>query len=368
MEDREILSISGAVTSLIVAVPTAILIQRRGRQARIASQLRIVSARGINEERFVKIGGIEQWIGIRGEDQNNPVILVVHGGPGSSCSIFTPYLRTWERGFTVVQWDQRGSGKTLGRTGRRGSGEINMDRLTNDGIEVAEYLCSRLRKDRIFLFANSFGTTFGLDIARRRPDLLYAYIGADQNVGMVREREERHNEVIERLRATGLIKGVKALERIGFDPERWTPDDFTAVARWTMKSDPQRFKQTMRFLKNSIWYAPGWNLRDILSFVSGMKISLERLLPEASRYDAWRQGTRFEIPIFIFQGENDVLLTPELAGAYFSDLEAPTKRMTLISDTGHFAAFQRPERVLNELLTHVRPLTLASEREPARIA
>jgi len=362
------LSIITAVASLVVAVPAALLVQRRLRQARISSQLKIVEARGIVEERFVKIGGIDQWIGIRGEDKTNPVLLVVHGGPGSSGSIFTPHIRTWERKFTVVQWDQRGSGKTFGRTGRRGSGEVNMDRLTSDGIEVAEYLCSRLRKDRIFLLANSFGTTFGMDIARRRPDLLYAYVGADQNVGMVSKREERHVEVMDRLRAAGLVKGVKVLERIGPEPERWTPDDFTAVARWTMKSDARGFKQTMKFLKSSIWYTPGWKLTDIHSFVSGMKFSMERLLPEASRYDAWRQGTRFEIPIFIFQGANDVLLTPELARAYFLDLEAPIKRMTLISDVGHFAAFQRPEQVLGELLTHVRPLAEVSQQQPARIA
>jgi pimeloyl-ACP methyl ester carboxylesterase len=330
--------------------------------------LKIFGAHGIAEERFVKIGGIDQWIGIRGEDQNNPVILVVHGGPGSSGSIFTQHIRSWEREFTVVQWDQRGSGKTFGRTGRKGSGEIDMEQLTGDGIEVAEYLCSRLRKARIFLLANSFGTTFGMDIARRRPDLLHAYVGADQNVGMVRKRDEIHLEVMDRLRTAGLVKGVRALDRIGPDPKQWTPDDFTAVARWTMKSDPHGFKQTMKFLMNSIWYAPGWKLSDIRSFVSGMKFSLERLLPEASRYDAWRQGVRFEVPIFIFQGENDVLLPPELAGAYFHDLEAPIKRMTLISEVGHFAAFQRPEQVLNELLTHVRPLAEARRPEPARIA
>jgi pimeloyl-ACP methyl ester carboxylesterase len=354
--------------SPIAAVLAAILVYRSLRQARIASQLRIHGVRGIAEERFVKIGGIDQWIGIRGEDENNPVLLIVHGGPGSSCSIFTPRIRSWEKQFTVVQWDQRGCGRTFARTGRSNGGQITMGRLTEDGIEVAEYLCLRLRKDRLFLLANSFGTTFGMDIARRRPDLLYAYIGADQNVGMVREREEAQRVVIDRLRTAGLTKGVKALERIGSDPTCWTPNDFTAVARWTMKSDHQGFRRTMKFLRDSIWYAPGWKLKDICVFISGMKFSLERLLPEASRYDAWEQGTRFEIPIFIYQGENDVLLTPKLARAFFMDLVAPKKRMTLISGAGHFAAFQRPEQVLDELLTHVWPLAEVNQQEPAHIA
>jgi proline iminopeptidase len=343
----------------VVGFLTALLIQRKLRQAKAAARLRIESACGIVEERFVNIGGIDQWIGIRGEDKANPVLLVVHGGPGSSCSIFTPHISAWENHFTVVQWDQRGSGRTFGRLGRRGSGEISMEQLTRDGIEVAEYLCSRLRKDRIFLLANSFGSTFGMEIARRRPDLFYAYVGADQNVGMVRGRDENRTEVMERLKTVGLDKGVKALERIGADPTRWTSDDFTAVARWTMKSDPQGFRRTMKFLKDAIWYAPGWGLMDIRAFISGMRFSLERLLPEASRYDAWQQGTRFEIPFFIYQGENDVLLTPRLAHTYFNDVVAPIKRMVLISDAGHFAAFLQPKQFLNDLLTDVRPLAKA---------
>ncbi len=75
--------------------------------------LRIRSAHGMADERFARIGGIDQWIGIRGEDRDNPVLLVIHGGPGSSYGIFTPVIRSWEKHFTVVQWDQRGAGRTL---------------------------------------------------------------------------------------------------------------------------------------------------------------------------------------------------------------------------------------------------------------
>jgi hypothetical protein len=77
----------------VVGFPTALLIQRRLREAKAAARLRIESACGIVEERFVKIGGIDQWIGIRGEDESNPVLLIIHGGPGSSCSMFIPHIR-----------------------------------------------------------------------------------------------------------------------------------------------------------------------------------------------------------------------------------------------------------------------------------
>jgi pimeloyl-ACP methyl ester carboxylesterase len=321
-----------------------LLIHRRLRQAATTATLKIAADRGI------------QWIGIRGENRENPILFVIHGGPGSSYAIFTPLLRSWERHFTIVQWDQRGTGKTFARTGPRGGGKLSMEQLTRDGLEVAEYLRAQLKEDRVFLLASSFGSTFGLEMVRRRPDLFYAYIGADQNTGMVRGRVEERVEIVKRLRALGLGSGVRTLERIDLDPTHWTHEDFTAVARWTMKSDPIGYRRTVALLKNALWYAPGWSLRDILAFFRGMRFSLEKMLSEFSRYDAWERGVRFEVPIFIFQGEKDVLTTPALARQFFNDVVAPVKRLELIPDTGHFVAFQRPEKFLNLLLTHVRSL------------
>src|SRR5262245_34936946 len=111
-----------AAAAVLVVVPVlGGLVWRRARQRRVAGALEITSPNGIAEQRFVPIGGIDQWIQIRGEDRGNPVLLVLHGGPGWPNAVFTLPLRSWERDFTVVQWDHRGAGKTLGRTGKAGS-------------------------------------------------------------------------------------------------------------------------------------------------------------------------------------------------------------------------------------------------------
>jgi pimeloyl-ACP methyl ester carboxylesterase len=343
-------------SAILLGFLATLLIHRRLRQASTAAALKIGEAGGISEECFVRIGGIDQWIGIRGENKDNPILFVIHGGPGSSYAIFTPLLRSWEKHFTILQWDQRGAGKTFARAGSRAGGELSMEQLTRDGLEVVEWLREQFKKDRVFLLASSFGSTFGLEMVQRRPDLFYAYIGTDQNTGMVRGRDEERAETMKRLHALGLGPGVKALERIDPDPTHWTHEDFTADARWTMKSDPLGYRRTVALLKEAIWYAPGWSLRDILAFFKGMRFSLKQLLSEFSRYDAWERGTRFEVPFFIFQGEKDVLTTPALAREFFDDVVAPVKWMELIPDTGHFAAFQQPEKFLDLLLTHVRHL------------
>lgn len=341
---------------LAVSVPAALLAHRRMRQVSIAAKLKIESVCGLAEESFLPIGGIDQWISIRGEDRNNPVLLLIHGGPGSSYSIFTPHLRSWEEHFTIVQWDQRSAGRTLRRMGSRGCGEISMKQLACDAIELAEHLRAWLRQERIFLLASSMGSTFGLLAALRRPDLFYAYIGTDQNVGMVRGRTENHRQLLDRLRENGMTKGLRAVERIGADASEWTPREYTTVARWTMKSDPSGFHRTMKLLKDAVWFAPGWTIQDIRAFVKGMRFSLERLLPEMVCYDAWAQGTRFALPVFILHGEDDVLTPAAQAHAWFADIQAPVKHMEMIPDAGHFAMFLQPDLFLEKLLAHVRPL------------
>lgn len=253
------------------------------------------------------------------------------------------------------------SGQDLGRTGRDRTGKLTFDRLIQDGIEVAEFVHRRLQKSKVILLASSLGSLIGLAMVKRRPDLFCAYVGTDQNVGMARGREAAHHATLDRLRRAGLTKGVAALERIGSDPSRWSAKDFTTTAQWAMRSDPRTSNQIMKLLRSAIWFFPGFTLRDIKNFVSGMEFSTAQLLKEMSTYDAWQQGIHFEVPFFILQGENDVLTPPNLAAEFFTDVVAPLKDMVIIRDAGHFAAFMQPEQFLNELLIRVRPVATAPE-------
>lgn len=228
------IGIALAVGLGLVLIPAALLFGRSIRQRKVGARLTIQNPSGIVDEHYVRVGGIEQWVSIRGEDRTNPALLILHGGPGCSYSIFTPHLRAWEKHFTIIQWDQRGGGRTFARTGKRGTGPITFEQLTHDAIEVAEFVRARLSKERVFLVASSIGSTFGIRVVHRRPDLFYAYVGTDQNVGTMHAINENHQELLARLGALGLSKGVRAVERIGADPTRWSTDDFETIARWTM--------------------------------------------------------------------------------------------------------------------------------------
>ena len=353
----------------VIAVPVVGgLAWRRARQRQVAKALVIDTLNGIVEERFVRVGGIDQWIQLRGEDRTNPVLLVLHGGPGWPNAVFTLPLRPWERYFTVVQWDHRGAGKTLGRTGKANSGPMTFDRRVADAVELVEFLRQHLDKDKVVVLAESMGTLTGLPLAKRRPDLVAALVVTDLYVDMAANEAGKYQLTLERLRAAGNPKGVAALERIGADPARWDLEAWNTNMAWAFRTNVPIPNLDRRLLFPLALSSPIYSLRDLVSLFVGFQWSTAQMFSELMAYDAWRLGTRFEVPFFLFQGQTDVITLTTLAEDYFAEVEAPTKGLALIRDAGHFAAFTQPKRFLAELLTRVYPLTAvpspSSMREP----
>jgi pimeloyl-ACP methyl ester carboxylesterase len=138
----------------------------------------ITTLHRIDEAKYVEIGGIEQWITIRGEDRRNPVLLFLHGGPGDVTNPWSyAVFRPWLKAFTVVQWDQRGAGRTLGIKGASSASTLTVARMTQDGVELAGFLRSTLQKDKIIVIGHSWGSILGLLMVKARPDFFYAFVG-----------------------------------------------------------------------------------------------------------------------------------------------------------------------------------------------
>src|SRR5579871_1766903 len=178
-----------------------------------------VEAEPVHEEMFVPIGGIEQWITIHGSDTANPVVLVLHGGPGDALS---PYADTlfagWDKDFTMVEWDQRGAGRTYGKSGPSIEPTMTMERMTEDGIEVAQYLTHRLNKSRIILVGGSWGSVLGIHMVHDRPDLFYAFVGQSVVVNFQREISASYARILQMAEAANDDATVTALKSIGSPP------------------------------------------------------------------------------------------------------------------------------------------------------
>lgn len=332
------------------------LVYRKQRQSHTARLLEIDTPYKIVEQLYIRVGGIDQWFQIRGEDRNNPVLLILHGGPGWPNATFTLPLRPWEKYFTIVQWDHRGTGKTLGRNGKPTQAEMTFARRVSDAIELSEFLCQYLHQEKLILLAESMGTLTGLPLVLQRPDLFSAIVVTDLYVNMVQNETLKYCLTLERLRSAGNIRGILALERIGGDPTLWDLQAWNVNMAWAFKTNTPFPNLDRALLFPLVLTSPLYSLRDILTILTGFQNTTAAMFEEIMAYDARRLGTEFELPFFLLQGERDVITLTGLAKDYFTEIDAPHKQLALIKDAGHFAAFSQPEQFLCELLARVYPL------------
>ena len=325
-------------------------------RARNAKKYAIPSPKGIDEAQYVTIGGIEQWVTIRGWDRDNPVLLFLHGGPGDVTNPWTFALfAPWEKHFTVVQWDQRGAGRTLRKTGPTVAPTITVDRMVQDGIELTEYLRKHLGKEKIIVVGHSFGTILGLGMVRARPELFYAYVGTGQVADETKNYFVAYDELLKKARAIGNQQAIDELSRVG-PPPYPSGGGYRVQWRWA-----NAFEGVDEFLYGTIGLAlvaPGNSVQDINDSGDGQVLSAERLVPQTKSSAPKELGLEFSIPMFFIQGAEDFTTPTSLARNYLDSIKAPRKQFVTITNGGHFAVFMHSDQFLQELVKLVGPLTV----------
>lgn len=345
------LLVIGAATLGVIAASLGLL--RAWRQHEEAARLAIRSPQGIDEAGFVTINGAPQWISIRGEDRSNPPLLLLHGGPGTS---FLPIgyraLRGWERHFTVIQWDQPGAGRTFGRHGRKGAGELTLARIAADGVAVTEHARRRLGHDKVLLVGVSWGSILGLEMSRRRPDLFSAFVGAGQVVDMRRNEAVGYASLLEKVRRVGDAKAEARLLAIGPPPY---PDRKTLLAerKILMAHPPASEAGMMRDVVAQLLMAPDYRLRDAYDWYAGAMFSTGKMLPDLMAYSDDVPAPNVPVPVLILQGDEDIQTPTVIAREYFDRLQAPAKRFALIPGGGHNAVLAMPDRFLEALQSNL---------------
>jgi pimeloyl-ACP methyl ester carboxylesterase len=321
-------------------------------RARNARDYAFSAAKGIDEASYVPIGGIEQWITIRGEDRGNPVLLFLHGGPGDVTNPWSfLFFAPWEKYFTVVQWDQRGARRTLRRTGESVASTMTVDRMTKDGIEVAEYLRKHLGKDKIIVLGHSFGTVLELGMVRARPDLFYAYVGTGQVADSVKNYSAAYDALLQKAQATGNQQAIDELKRVG-PPPYANYEGYGVQRKWSNK-----FEGSYEFLYGTIGLAlvaPGGSLQVVNDWFQG-QILADVLVPQMKSLGMAQLGLEFSLPMFVFEGDEDFTTPTALARQYVGSMKAPHKEFVTIHG-GHFAMFMHCDEFLQELVKRVRPL------------
>lgn len=349
----------GLVIVLIVAVVGAIG-YRAWRQHDNAQALAIHTPNGVQEAMYVRLGGIDQWVEIRGDNRDNPVILFVHGGPGSSESPLFSLFRPWEKDFTVVMWDQRCAGKTFVRNGKQSCAGMSIAGVAQEGVELTEFVRKRLHKDKIVVLGHSWGSMVGLRMAYDRPDLFSTYVGTGQVVSIPEKEAVNYASAMARVRAAHDEAGVRALQAVGPPPYRHAGDLF--VERdWSRRYDiPAERDLYSRFMPVGL-SAPGWSLWEVYQYFQASEYAEAATFDADASYDARALGGKFPMPIFIFNGELDHVTPAVFAKQYVDGLEAPQKAFVSLTGAGHSAVLTEPDVFLRELVGRVRPIAIQAQ-------
>ena len=300
----------------------------------------------VSEENFVFINGIEQWVTING-NPSKPVILFLHGGPGSPLSPYAEKLyKDLEKDFVVVQWDQRGTGRTFGKTAPEEltpeyliENPLSLELMANDGISVTQYLLKHLGKQKIILFGTSWGSALGVKMVSKHPELYYAYVGHSQIVDPVidadfynkiykmaednkdKEAKDKLNEIgkppYDRAKNVGqLLRIVKKYENLNSIP---APDDwFVLSPEYDNEKDNQNRSDGDDY--------------SFVNYAGDTKLGVQAM---SADIDFMKTNLDFQLPVYFIQGEEDILTPKEKTKAYFKKIKAPKKKYYLLPKTAH---------------------------------
>ena len=324
----------------------------------------------IDEGLFVDINGQPQWITVRGRDRRNPVLLMLHGGPGIAMSNQAPLFADWERDFTLVQWDQPGGGATLARNGPDKTGPLTIPRFTADAVAVAEWARDHLHARKLVVMGVSWGTILGLELAARRPDLVAAYVGSSQFVDGPRGARLGYDLALESARKRGDSAAVAELEKAGPPPYTRFEDFITRQKYVNPPGQPSSpaekaaIARAARLLAapapaDARWVARGLPPMSNNDAIQGFLNTQRAAFQETNRFQADSLGLTFQVPMFFFQGEDDWNTPTALVREYVAKIRAPHKDLVILPGADH-AAVVFHAKILQLLDERVRPLVVRS--------
>lgn len=334
----------------------------------IADINKIVTPHGVQEEFVATLGGTKQAVSVRGADRDNPILLFIHGGPGAvEMPIAWTFQRPWEDYFTVVQWDQRGAGKSYALNDPAAiAPTLSLERYRDDAIELIELLRSRYGKQKVFVLGHSWGSAVGLSVAAARPDLLHAYVGMGQFID-VRENERVGMAwTLEQARRAGNTKAVQEIEALRPYPDSgpFGIDKADGWRKWAIQyGSLAAYRKDANFYLRAPRLSPEYTPADRKAWIDGSGFTVTTLWPRLA--DMSFQGMRkAEVPIVMLLGRHDYTTPSDITARWMEKLSAPKKQTVWFEHSSHLPMIEEPGRVFAALLQHVLPL--ADKKEGGR--
>lgn len=299
------------------------------------------SRRSISQMERITLGGVPQAIHIRGDDRfRNPVLLFVHGGPGVPEMPVAHHNADLERDFIVVQWDQRGAGRS-----RRGpTPDLTAEQITRDTLELSRALQRRFGGRKIYLAGFSWGSLVAARAVQREPQLYAAFVGISQFVNIPEAESTLYREALRAARRSHAPLALRELTQAG--PPPWKGAGEETVKRWSRKlfPGPPNKVTPPRFALLALT-SPTYSLGDMLRLPADAEHSYQRLEKDIYAADLFREIPRLEVPSWFLMGRNDTLISSTVLARYFRTLRAPCgKHLVWFEKSDHVPHLEEPEK------------------------
>ncbi len=317
----------------------------------VARTSKIDSPDSVADLTAVEIGGLDQWILVRGEDKSNPVLLWLHGGPGAAqMPVHRAFNKELEKEFVVVHWDQRGAGKSNHRGFREET--MTMDRFIDDVAEMTRYLKDRFDQERIFLLGHSWGTQPGILIVQRYPEDYHAYISVGQVVHPQQADTLSYRWLKKQVEQNGTRRQKKRFENLGPPPFE-EHDRYVAFAKMkdsfggSMDLDMGRLAWISFGAKE---YTPG----DYVKWLRGANRGSGPMWEESRKFDLSRDVPILDLPVWFIAGRNDYNTPAELIKEYAELLDAPHGKQFIIMEGTAHAPFMGDPHRFNRIVSDIK--------------
>ncbi|HEV3409785.1 MAG TPA: alpha/beta fold hydrolase [Chthoniobacterales bacterium] len=337
---------------LLVTIAAVLALTRAFWQHRVAKQIKITSGSGIDSLEKVRLGGVDQWILIRGWERDAPVLLLMHGGPGFPCMPFAHVAGELEKHFVVVHWDQRGAGKSYSPSIPNKS--MNMKQFVADALELTDLLRARFKQPRILLGAHSWGSMIAALAVAQWPERFSAYFAISQAANPLESERIMYRWALKKAAAEGNKQAIAELTELGRPPyERFA--DYNRMVDWIGRFSGKEHQPVSRWhFVRLVLESPFYSWRDLLRIPLGARFSFSRLWREAFyEVDLLKQAPRLDVPVYFFLGRHDHTATASAAMAerYFEALDAaPGKQLIWFEQSGHWPQLEEPARFQAEFI------------------
>ncbi|KKB50874.1 hypothetical protein HMPREF1212_01601 [Parabacteroides sp. HGS0025] len=338
-----------SVAGLLLIGVLSVLCYSSGKLDKLTDSHGKVIENAIAEKGWLDIGGIKQGYFLRGENPDNPILLFLHGGPGSPelpLCIADEKDERLEKYFTVCYWDQRGAGMTFSPdTDLAG---MTVEQFIEDTRQVTEYLCKRFGQGKIYLMGHSWGSYLGIKTIGKYPELYKAYFGIGQVSDQLQSERAAYDYMLDQAQERGDKSAVKSLSKWDKNAAGFPSNDYLFTTRSLLMNEYgigiKHENSSMIAVMMDLLYFKGYTFGEKINYLRGTMFSTRNMFGNVLNDNLFESSISFDIPVYIIQGKYDYQVSYRLAKEYSERISAPEKGFYTMENSAHSPNLEEPER------------------------